>query len=403
MENQSLFDYLKLKGSYGLLGNQSTYDENNNYPLYPALLNNTSPVFGQFVYPAYSQAYLPFGDLHWEHVKASEIGIEFNAFRDRLHFEALHYKKSTEGFLVQVPGIAGSTGGLGNTGDLENKGFEFSAGWNQDINKDLSFNISANLTTIKNKVLKLNNTGYKLAAGETNPNQTEAGYPIGYFYGFVVDGVYQNAADLTSMPASISGADAKVGDLKFKDINGDKQINDNDRTLIGNPTPDLTYGASLGINYKGFNLGVDVGGVSGNQIFRIWGTSENQFSLYNYAGDKLGRWHGEGTSNRIPILNNGRKFNRLPSTLGIESGSYFRIRNLQLGYNFPPSLLSKIYIKTFRVFVNVQNLKTFKNNSGYSPEFGGTGSQAAIAFGLDNADAQGAIPRIFTGGVSITF
>jgi TonB-linked SusC/RagA family outer membrane protein len=403
MKNQKLFDYFKIKGSYGLLGNQSTYDENNNYPLYPALLNNTSPVFGQFVYPAYSQAYLPFGDLHWEHVKASEIGIEFNTLHNRIHFEAVHYTKKTEGFLVQVPGIAGSTGGLGNTGDLENKGFEFSGSWNENINKDLSFTISANLTTIKNKVLKLDNTGYKLAAGETNPNQTEAGYPIGYFYGFVADGVYQNQADLGSIPVTLSGGTPAIGDLKFKDVNGDKKIDDNDKTLIGNPTPDFTYGASLGINYKGFNLGVDVGGVAGNQIFRVWGTSENQFSLYNYAADKLGRWHGEGTSNRIPILNNGRKVNRLPSTLGIESGSYFRIRNLQLGYNFPPSLLRSVYIKSVRVFANVQNLKTFKKNSGYSPEFGGTGQQAAIAFGLDNADAQGAIPRIFTGGVSITF
>ena len=202
MDNQTLFDYLKLKGSYGLLGNQSTYDENNNYPLYPALLNNTSPVFGQFVYPAYSQSYLPFGDLHWEHVKASEFGFEFNALQNRFHFEALYYKKKTEGFLVQVPGIAGATGGLGNTGDIENKGFEFVAGWNQIVNNDLSFTISANLTTIKNEVLKLDNTGYKLAAGETSPNQTEAGFPIGYFYGFVTDGVYQNAADLAKVPVS---------------------------------------------------------------------------------------------------------------------------------------------------------------------------------------------------------
>lgn len=403
MKNQSLFSDLRIKGSWGLLGNQSTYDENNNYPLYPALLANTSPVFGQFVYPAYSQAYLPFGDLHWEHVKALEVGLEGSAFKNQLHFEALYYKKSTEGFLVQVPGIAGATGGLGNTGDLENKGFEFSASWNQSVNKDLSFNISANLTTVKNKVLKLNNTGYKLAAGETNPNQTEAGFPIGYFYGYVVDGVYQNAADLAKIPVSLSGGTPAVGDLKFKDVNGDGKITDDDRTVIGNPTPDFTYGASLGVNYKNFNLGVDVGGVAGNEIYRVWGTSENQFSLYNYAEDKLGRWHGEGTSNFIPILNNGRKINRLPSTLGIESGSYFRIRNLQLGYNIGSTTLSKVHIKSIRLFVNVQNLKTFKNNSGYSPEFGGTGQQAAIAFGLDNADAAGAIPRIISGGINVTF
>ena len=181
---------------------------------------------------------------------------------------------------------------------------------------------------------------------------------------------------------------------------------------MGNPTPNVYYGASLNLNYKGFNVGIDVNGVGGNEIYRVWGTSENQFSLYNYAADKLGRWHGPGTSNRIPILNNGRKVNRLPSTLGIESGSYFRIRNLQLGYNFPQGTLSRAHIKNIRLFVNVQNLKTFRKNSGYSPEFGGsaadpnrpgTTNSAAIAFGLDNADFAGALPRIITGGINVTF
>lgn len=403
MRDQNIFDYLKIKGSWGLLGNQSTWDENNNYPLYPALLNNTSPVFGQFVYPAYSQAYLPFGDLHWEHVKAAEVGFELNALKNRLHFESVYYSKKTEGFLVQVPGIAGAQGGLGNTGDMKNSGIEILASWNDNINSDWSYNISVNVTTLKNRVLKLDNTGYKLAAGETNPNQTEANFPIAYFYGFVVDGVYQNTADLNSIPVNISGGTPKIGDLKFRDVNGDHKITDDDRTMIGNPTPNLMYGGSINVNYKRFNLGIDVGGVAGNEIYRIWGNSENQFSLYNYAADKLNRWHGEGTSNFIPILNNGRKINRLPSTLGIESGSYFRIRNLQIGYDFNPAMLSKAHIKGARIFVNVQNLKTFKNNSGYSPEFGGTGGTAAISFGMDDGNAQGAIPRIISGGINVTF
>lgn len=407
MRDQKIFDYLKVKASWGLLGNQSTYGVGNNYPLYPALQANVSPVFGQFVYPAYSQAYLPNPNLHWEHIKSTEMGVEFNTFNNRLHVEALYYRKKTEGFLVQVPGIGGTTPGLGNTGDLENKGFEFMAAWNQVINNDWSFSVSGNLTTLKNKVLKLSNTGYKLAAGETNPNQTEAGYPIGYFYGFVVDGVYQNAADLATLPVELSGGTPLVGDLKFRDIDGDKKITDLDRTMIGNPTPKMFYGGSVSVNFKRFNLGVDVGGVAGNEIYRIWGTSENQFSLYNYAADKLGRWHGEGTSNWVPILNNGRKINRLPSTLGIESGSYFRVRNLQLGYNFEPEKLRKAHIQAIRLFVNVQNLKTFKKNSGYSPEFGGARDRnsdtSAISFGLDNGDAASALPRIFTGGINVTF
>jgi TonB-linked SusC/RagA family outer membrane protein len=412
MSTQTFFNALKVKGSYGVLGNQNVSDENQNYPLYPALQANTSPVFGQFVYPAYSQAYLPDPNLRWERIKGTEVGFEFNALGNRLYFEALYYKKVTDGFLVLTPGIGGTQPGLSNVGDAENKGFEFSGSFTQSLTKDLSLTVSANLSTLKNEILKLYQTGYKLAAGETNPNQTEAGYPIGYFYGFVADGVYQNATDLAKIPVSISGGTPQVGDVRFKDVNADGQITDDDRTMIGNPTPNMFYGGSVNLNYRGFNFGIDVNGVAGNEIYRVWGNSENQFSLYNYAADKLGRWHGEGTSNTIPILNNGRKVNRLPSTLGIESGSYFRIRNLQLGYNFPPGMLTRAHIKNIRLFVNVQNLKTFKKNTGYSPEFGGvtadpnrpgTSNTAAIAFGLDNADFAGALPRIITGGINVTF
>jgi hypothetical protein len=157
------------------------------------------------------------------------------------------------------------------------------------------------------------------------------------------------------------------------------------------------YGGSVNLTYRGFNLGIDVVGVSGNQVFRTWGSLESPFQRVNYSADKINRWHGPGTSNWVPILSQADRFNYNGSTYNIESGSYFRIRNIQLGYSFAKSLISKARIRDLRLYVNVQNLKTWKNNLGYTAEFGGD----ATAFGYDNAG--GAIPVVTTFGLNVTF
>lgn len=391
MEKQNVFNFFKLKASWGILGVQNTYGY--DYPFYPALQSGNTAVFGSNIVPAYSLSYEPQRDLTWETVNAKEIGFEFYALNNRLHAEAAYYDKTTKDIMTIVPTGSGRYR-LDNVGDLRNKGFELSAGWNQKLTKDWSFSVNANITTFNNKVVDLG--GNRLAASEERPNQTEAGYPIGYFYGYVVEGLYQSYADKLASPKVI-GYDYGPGDFKYKDINGDGVIDTKDRTMIGNPTPDFMYGISLQANYKGFDFGVDFNGVYGNEIYRYWGSSELPFTTFNYPAFKLNRWTGEGTSNWDPILGANHTINRLPSTYGIEDGSYFRIRNIQLGYNFKPELLKKVNIKSIRVFANVQNLKTFKRNSGYTPEFGGT----ATSFGIDNGN--GPVPLVFTGGINVTF
>ncbi|MCA6451476.1 MAG: TonB-dependent receptor [Chitinophagaceae bacterium] len=391
MEKQNVFNFFKLKASWGILGVQNTYGY--DYPFYPALQSGNTAVFGSNIVPAYSLSYEPQRDLTWETVNAKEIGFEFYALNNRLHAEAAYYDKTTKDIMTIVPTGSGRYR-LDNVGDLRNKGFEFSAGWNQKLTKDWSFAVNANITTFNNKVVDLG--GNRLPASEERPNQTEAGYPIGYFYGYVVEGLYQSYADKLASPKVI-GYDYGPGDFKYKDINGDGVIDTKDRTMIGNPTPDFMYGISLQANYKGFDFGVDFNGVYGNEIYRYWGSSELPFTTFNYPAFKLNRWTGEGTSNWDPILGANHTINRLPSTYGIEDGSYFRIRNIQLGYNFKPELLKKVSIKSIRVFANVQNLKTFKRNSGYTPEFGGT----ATSFGIDNGN--GPVPLVFTGGINVTF
>lgn len=391
MKGQTIFDFLKLKASMGVLGNQNTYGY--DYPYFPGLRNGSAAIFGNDIYVAYSQLYLPDRNLKWETVHAKEVGVELNAFSNRLHFEANYFDKVTKDLMTFIPGSNGVSDGLTNIGSVKNSGFEFSASWIQKVNKDFTITISGNLTTYKNKVLELASKDFAIFNG---PNRTVVGEPIGSFYGYIVEGVYQSYADKIKSPINTE-FDYGPGDLKFRDINGDNVINTADRTNIGNPTPDFTYGGSVNLQYKGFDLGVDVGGVYGNEIFRTWGSTESPFQRINYPAFKINRWRGEGTSNWDPILGQDHRINYEASTYSIEDGSYFRIRNVQVGYNFGQNVAAKLKAKNIRLFANVQNLKTFKRNSGYTPEFGGN----ATSFGVDNAG--GAIPRVTTFGVNVTF
>ena len=278
------------------------------------------------------------------------------------------YNKLTKNLLIQLQTL-GHSAETDNNGDIKNDGFEFSAGWTQAIDRNWSISINGNLTTYKNVVVSI---GQPLLADPQVPSQTIAGQPIGYFVGYKVIGVYQSYADiLASPPSSVNGQPVAPGDLKYADINHDGVVNGQDVTSIGNPTPKFGYGGSVNVTWKQLELGVEVNGVYGNQIYREWGTSLQQNSLYNYPSYDVNAWHGAGTSNWIPIVDAQHLNNRAPSSYGIEDGSYVRIRNLQLAYNFSSEMLSKASIKNVKVFINVQNLVTWKHNLGFSPEYGG--------------------------------
>lgn len=392
MANQKFFDFLKLRASIGELGNQNTYGY--DYPFYPGLNSGAAAVFGNNIYVAVQPTYIPDRNLRWETVQAKEVGIEMSAFSNRLHFDIAYFDKVTKDLMTLIPGQGGTLARLTNIGSIKNSGIELSATWNQKLTNDLTLSVSGNLTTYKNKVLELATKDFALIRGF---NRTVVGEPIGSFYGYIVEGIYQSYADKLKSPVNTEFSYGP-GDLKYKDINGDGKINTSDKTVIGNPTPDFTYGGTITLNYKGLDLGIDVGGVYGNEIYRNWGGTESPFQRVNYAAFKINRWHGEGTSNWDPILGQDHRINYESSTYGIEDGSYFRIRNIQLGYNVGKNFLSKAkVIKNLRIFGNVQNLKTFKNNLGYTPEFGGD----ALSFSVDNAG--GAIPMVATFGINVTF
>ncbi|MBS1917826.1 MAG: SusC/RagA family TonB-linked outer membrane protein [Bacteroidetes bacterium] len=433
MQNQKFFDFLKLKGSVGTLGDQGV-PTGVYYPSYPGVTSTgqtvwVNPAGGFNFNNIYQKAYIASPNLHWENVHQYEAGFELEAFQRRLHFEATYFNRKTLG-AMGLYNIGGSNQ-LENLVDIQNTGQEFSASWNEPISKDLSINLSGNITFLQNKVIRFDDPSF-VYIDQTSQNNGEqdsrtiAGQPVGEFYGYKVTGVFQSYADILASPVQSSLGTVRPGDLKYADIAGaggsakpDGVVDANDRTYIGNPTPKFTYGGSVNVNYKNFNLGIDIGGVWGNKIFRAWGSLESPYQRVNYAGFQLDAWHGAGTSNWTPLLSQGDRVNYVGSTYSIENGSYVRLRNIQIGYNIPQRVFSKgSFVKAVRIYVNAQNLITWKNNSGYTPEFGGfqqysslqssnTLGGAAVSyppnplqFGIDQGG--GAIPRIISAGVSVT-
>ncbi len=388
-EKGDVVNNLKIKGSWGVLGSKNI-PEAFRYPAYPVLTNQNAGVFGENVVNALQPSYQVSPNLNWETVRSYEAGLEIDLLGNTLHFEGVYYNKKTKDVITLLDQGAGLLPLLANLGTIQNSGVELSASWNKTFENDLTLGITGNFTTIKNEVLSLNQKGFEIING---PSRTTQGYPIGYFYGYVHNGIYQTKQEVVESP--VSNLKVMPGDIKYKDVNNDGKITPDDRTMIGNPTPDFTYGGSINLGYKGLDLGVDLQGVYGNEIYRAW--NQGTFADFNYLVARLDRWHGVGTSNWEPILNTGRSNNYQNSSYWIEDGSFFRIRNLQLGYRFKPEVLQHARIKSLRVYLNAQNLATFSHNTGYTPEIGGS----ATSFGVDNGTYP--VPAIYTVGLNLNF
>lgn len=387
MQDQKIFDSLKIKGSYGELGNQYTSIQ---YPSYPNYTTGASAVFGETLVPAYILAYRSNPNLKWETVTSYEGGIEVGTLNNKLKLEATYFNKTTKDLLTFVD--LGAESFYTNAGEIGNTGFEFSASWNDKVNDDFQYSINGNLTTLNNEVKSVYEEGFQVFDG---PSILTAGAPIGSFYGYIVEGIYQSYSDvLSSTPSSLG--DYGPGDLKYKDVDGDGKITPDDRTIIGNPTPDIMFGMSGSVTYKKFTLSADLQGVYGNEVWRDWGNGST-FAQFNYRTDRLDRWNGAGTSNWEPRLNDGSGYNKQNSTYMVEDGSYIRLRNIQLAYDFDAKLLNRFYIQGLKLFINAQNPVTWNHNSGFTPEAGGS----PISFGRDFGGYP--LPAITTLGLNVTF
>lgn len=400
MRNQKTFNSLKLKGSWGIAGNASI---SSNIPV----LRVSQPGSFTAIYggqPAtgasINTVVPPF--LKWEKSVGLNVGIEASLLKNKLTAEIEWYsRKTTDGvFYVPILGSVGTEGStiLANQADFKNTGVEVSLGWKDNINKDWSYSINGNFSINTNKVTKVLSGdnpvfgGGAAATGGQLSTRTVNGQPIGQFFGLVVDGIFQTAAEV----ASSAQTSAKPGDFRYRDVNGDKVIDAKDRVVLGNPNPKYTYGLNTNLSYKEFDLTVDVQGVAGVDIYNA--NKGLRYGSENFSKDFYdNRWHGAGTSNTYPSANIGGGDNYKPNSWFIEDGSYIRIRNIQLGYTLPTALTNKWRMQRVRLYVNAQNALNFFSYTGFTPEV--TGSP--LNNGIDNGIYP--LSATYNFGVNVTF
>ena len=350
-------------------------------------------------------------DLKWETSRQVDVGVDIQMLGNRLGFAFDWYNKKTLDWLVQPTGLGiwGTGSPYINGGDIENKGVEFSISWNDNIG-DFSYGVSANLSHNKNKVLRIANgdgliqgTSGILAQNTTSFYRAEEGFPLGYFYGYKTAGIFQNEEQIQNYISPTTGEpimpSAKPGDVIFQDLDNDGTITTDDRTMIGNPYPDVTYGVSLNLAYKGFDFLINGYGVAGNQIARSYRSGTDKPYDNYITDDYLNSWHGEGTSNRLPAINGSAINWQYVSDLYIEDGDYFRITNITLGYDFK-KVFKQLPLQQLRVYASVTNPFTFTKYTGMDPEVGYGGGDT-WASGIDLGYYPGS--RTYMIGVGIKY
>lgn len=411
---RTVLDMLKLRASWGENGNCNipsfrylstiAFGNASNAAWYYFGDDKSQPTIG--AYPDL----LANPNLKWETSRQTDIGFDLRMLGNRLGVTFDWYEKKTLDWLVQPTGLGiwGTGAPYINGGDIKNTGVELALSWNDNIG-DFTYGVNVNLTHNRNKVLRIANGNGLIEgnAGILAQNtvafyRAEEGKPLGYFYGYRTAGIFQNQEQIDSYISEATGLPimpaAKPGDVIFVDTDGDGTITTEDRTDIGNPYPDLTYGININLAYKGFDLAVNGYGVAGNQIARSYRSGTDK-PYDNYTTEILGRWTGEGTSNRLPAINGSAINWQYVSDLYIEDGDYFRITNITLGYDFK-SLFPRMPLQRLRVYGSVQNPFTFTRYSGMDPEIGYGGGDA-WASGIDLGYYPGS--RSYLVGLSIEY
>lgn len=417
----SWLDFLKLRAGWGQNGNAQTI---NNFQWQGAFAFDTSSYYtfngnpDQYVSGA-APSRLPNEDLTWETSEQLNIGLDARFLSGRLGFTLDWYNKKTKDLLVAVPvdPTTGFSTQMKNAGTVENKGIELSLSWNDKIGKDFQYNVGWNMAYNHNEVTEVksnqtyNNGGNDLLAQNTGyMARFEEGHPIGYFWGYKTEGVMQNEADVQAYldknckgnaANSKQGTGIKPGDLKFVDVTGDGIVNDDDKTELGDPHPDVTMGITLGASYKGFDLSVTGFGAFGQQVARSFRKfTDGEYE--NFTTEVYDYWHGEGTSNKYPLLahmNAGPNWQTI-SDIYIEDASYFRLQNLTVGYDFT-KIWKNSPFQQLRLYFAAQNLFTITGYKGMDPENGTAIGSDSWVTGVDVGNYPQ--PRTYMVGVNVKF
>lgn len=401
MEGVTAISNLKLRASWGIIGNEkiSYLDQ------YALVVNQQNAVFGQneILIPGSTYGKTGNPDLKWESTTQTDVGLEIGFLKNRLTAEIDYYSRTTDDILVELstPGYTGNGEGVKvryNAGSVLNRGFDFSTAWTDDVG-DFHYRIVVLGSTVHNEVLSVGgNSGVDstLVGGQLGNGQTvtlsKEGWPIGAFYGYEIDGIFQNQDELDSYPHESL---AQPGDLRYVDQNGDGKISADDRVYIGSPIPDLIYGFSAEGGWKGITLALDFQGQVGNDIYN--GKEAVRPDLYNFEHHVVDRWTGDGTSNTEPRATAGG-VNWLPSTRFIQSGSFLRLRSATISYDLPEKIASKMLMKQARIYLRGTNVFTSTKFTGYTPEIG---SGDVLSNGIDLGVYP--ITAVYSIGLNVTF
>ncbi|WGD34247.1 TonB-dependent receptor [Olleya sp. YS] len=405
LENSNTLSFLKLRASYGILGN----DQIPSNGFASLLSGEATYVFDGALVNGQALGVLANPDLQWEEAKKFDVGLDLRLLNDKLDITADYFVNTRDNLLISNISTSGITGtsapGSGsptvNAGKVENKGIELAINYKDQLSDNLNFSINYNVTSLQNEVLEVNNStgfleGGGFGVGQPAPSRMEVGQPIGYFYGLQTDGIFQNQAEVDAHPSqSALGATAAPGDIRYVDANGDGVINFDDRTNIGDPIPDVTMGLNLSLNYKNFDFVLYTFASLGNDMVRNYERTLSDANKLNYV---LDRWTGEGTSNTVPRVTTGATSNNVFSEFFVEDASFVRIQNLQLGYSLPDEFINKLGISKLRIYTAVNNLYTFTKYKGYDP---GASSGAPIGGGIDAGFYP--IPRTYILGLNLNF
>ncbi|OPZ01948.1 MAG: TonB-dependent Receptor Plug Domain protein [Bacteroidetes bacterium ADurb.BinA395] len=378
MQNQHLFNFLKFRASWGRLGN-------DNVPANSAVILGqtgmaSSAVFGNdILYEGVGSQTVLQNTLKWEVVDELNVGFDFSMVHQNLRGEIDYYNRTTNNAVFYAPIASG--GGvatlLGNWGTIRNQGIELNLNWNEKVSKDFSYNVGFNITTIDNKVVSLNGKRDFIPDGLIRGNyttRTAVGHPIGAFYGYEIDGVFASEGDALRDPVS---QDIKqAGYFKYKDQNGDKVIDEKDKVYLGSAIPLFTSGLDLGMNYKKFDVSVTLQGQYGNKILNAKRMNRDIFTDGNYDLDFYeNHWSENNKSNTYPSAEAYNKaFIQQANDFFVEDGSYFRVQNVQIGYNFDTIR----GLKNLRLYLSAQRPFTYFTYKGFTPEVSGGPTTSGI-------------------------
>ena len=401
LQDNPVINFLKLRASYGTLGNLVGSD------LYRATLSGEATyVFDNALTNGTALGPLPNAVASWETAEKLDIGLDAQLFGNKLEIVADYFSEDRVDLLIPglpFSGILGASApGSGtpvvNAGTTRTKGFELMLNYSDAINDNLSFKLGYNITQLEGEVISINSDvaleGGSFGIGQLAPSRMEVGQPIGYFYGLQTDGIFQTQAEVDAHPSQAGlGNAAQAGDLRFVDVNQDGIIDANDRTFIGKPLPDYIMGFNLEIDYKNFDFSAYAYAELGKDMVRNYERDQRNVNRLDYY---LDRWTGPGTSNEVPRATTGATSNKLFSDFFVEDASFLRIQNLQLGYSLP--LPEDIGISKFRVYASVNNAFTFSKYKGFDPA---ATSGNALGGGIDPGFYP--VTRQYLVGLNISF